>query len=203
LRAVPAQVCSGDVSIEHSRVMAAMDDVPRRAFLPEEVRDYASMDQPVPIGHGATNSQPWTVQFMLELLRVPEGAKVLDVGSGSGWTTALLAQLTGPKGTVVGVEVVPELVEMGRANLAGLNLPWTRIEPNRPRRLGVPDEAPFDRILVSADPGDIPSELEAQLAVGGRMVLPASGVMWVVDRDHEGWHREPITGYRFSFVPLV
>ena len=183
--------------------MAAMDDVPRRAFLPEDVREFAGMDQPVPIGHGATNSQPWTVQFMLELLRVPEGAKVLDVGSGSGWTTALLAQLTGPRGTVVGVEVVPELVAMGRANLAELNLPWTRIEPNRPRQLGVPDEAPFDRILVSADPGNIPSELESQLAVGGRMVLPASGVMWVVDRDHEGWHREPITGYRFSFVPLV
>ena len=58
----------------------------------------ATLDQPLPIGYGATNSQPWTVQFMLELLRVPEGATVLDVGSGSGWTTALLAQLTGPEG---------------------------------------------------------------------------------------------------------
>ena len=183
--------------------MAAMDDVPRRRFLPEDVKDLATLDQPIPIGHGATNSQPWTVQFMLELLRVPEGAKVLDVGSGSGWTTALLAQLTGPKGTVVGVEVIPELVEMGQQNLAGLNLPWTRIGPVTPRRLGAPEEAPFDRILVSADPGEIPAELEAQLAVGGRMVLPSSGVMWVVDRDHDGWHREPVTGYRFSFVPLV
>ena len=196
-------MCSGGVSIEHSRVMAAMDDVPRRRFLPEDVKDLAALDQPIPIGHGATNSQPWTVQFMLELLRVPEGAKVLDVGSGSGWTTALLAQLTGPKGTVVGVEVIPELVEMGQQNLAGLNLPWTRIGPVTPRRLGAPEEAPFDRILVSADPGEIPAELEAQLAVGGRMVLPSSGVMWVVDRDHEGWHREPVTGYRFSFVPLI
>ncbi|HEY3407078.1 MAG TPA: methyltransferase domain-containing protein [Propionicimonas sp.] len=191
------------MSTEHSRVMSAMADIPRRRFLPEDMRKHASLDQPLPIGFGATNSQPWTVQFMLELLRVPVGARVLDVGSGSGWTTALIAHLTGPKGTVTGVEVVPELVAIGRANVAALDLPWARIEPAVPNRLGLPDEAPFDRILVSAEPGDIPTELEAQLAVGGRMVLPASGVMWVVDRDHDGWHREPVTGYRFSFVPLI
>jgi protein-L-isoaspartate(D-aspartate) O-methyltransferase len=180
-----------------------MDAVPRRRFLPEDMQDLANLDQPLPIGHGATNSQPWTVQFMLELLRVPDGATVLDVGSGSGWTTALLAQLTGPKGSVTGVDVVPELVVIGQRNVAALDLHWARIQPAVPKRLGLPDEAPFDRILVSAEPGDIPEELESQLAVGGRMVLPASGVMWVVDRDHEGWHREPVTGYRFSFVPLV
>ncbi len=180
-----------------------MADIPRRLFLPEDMQEHATLDQPLPIGYGATNSQPWTVQFMLELLRVPEGGTVLDVGSGSGWTTALLAHLTGPKGTVTGVDVVPELVEMGRRNLAGLNLGWAKVVPAVPDRLGLPGEAPFDRILVSAEPGDIPEALEAQLAVGGRMVLPASGVMWVVDRDHEGWHREPVTGYRFSFVPLI
>jgi len=183
--------------------MAAMGHVPRRNFLPEDVRDLAALDQPLPIGYGATNSQPWTVQFMLDLLHVPQGGRVLDVGSGSGWTTALLAHLTGPKGTVTGVDVVPELVTIGRSNVAALNLPWARIEQAVPGQLGLPEEAPFDRILVSAEPGDIPKELEAQLAVGGRMVLPASGVMWIVDRDHDGWHREPVTGYRFSFVPLV
>lgn len=191
------------MSTEHSRVVAALGAVPRRSFLPEEVQHLAGLDQPVPIGHGATNSQPWTVQFMLELLHVPEGARVLDVGSGSGWTTALLAQLTGPGGSVLGVDVVPELVEMGRRNLATFNLPWARIEQAVPGSLGAPDEGPFDRILVSAEPGHIPAGLERQLAVGGRLVLPASGVMWVVDRDHEGWHREPVTGYRFAFVPLV
>ena len=180
-----------------------MAAIPRRQFLPEDMQEHAALDQPLPIGHGATNSQPWTVQFMLDLLRVPEGGTVLDVGSGSGWTTALLAHLTGPKGAVTGVDVVPELVEMGRRNLAGLNLGWATVVPAVPDRLGLPDEAPFDRILVSAEPGDIPEALEAQLAVGGRMVLPASGVMWVVDRDYEGWHREPVTGYRFAFVPLI
>ncbi len=184
-------------------MLAALDAVPRKGFLPADVQHLAALDQPLPIGHGATNSQPWTVQFMLDLLRVPEGARVLDVGSGSGWTTALLAHLTGPGGSVLGVDVVPELVEMGQRHLAGLNLPWARIEQASPGSLGAPDEAPFDRILVSAEPGEIPAELERQLAVGGRLVLPASGVMWVVDREHDGWHREPVTGYRFAFVPLV
>lgn len=180
-----------------------MGEIPRRGFLPADVQHLAALDDPLPIGYGATNSQPWTVQFMLELLRVPSGARVLDVGSGSGWTTALLAELTGPKGSVLGMEVVPELVTMGQKNLAGLNLPWARIEPTSKGSLGAPAQPVFDRILVSADPGRIPVELERQLAVGGRMVLPASGVMWVVDRDHEGWHREPVTGYRFAFVPLL
>jgi len=187
----------------HSQVTSALALIPRANFLPPDLRDRAATDAPLPIGHGATNSQPWTVQFMLELLHVPEGAKVLDVGSGSGWTTALLSHLAGPNGSVLGIELVPELVEQGRANLAAFDLPGARIERATAGQLGAPAEAPFDRILVSADAGQVPSELEEQLAVGGRMVLPASGVMWVVDRDHEGWHREPVMGYRFSFVPLV
>ena len=188
---------------EHSRVVAALAAVPRARFLPESVRDRAGLDEPLPIGHGATNSQPWTVQFMLELLRVPEGANVLDVGSGSGWTTALLAQLVGPRGSVLGVEIVAELVAFGRSNLARQVVPWARIEPATPGRPGAEASGPFDRILVSADAHEIPDELERQLVEGGRLVVPAAGVMWVVDRDHEGWHREPVTGYRFAFVPLV
>lgn len=188
---------------EHTRVMAALADVPRAHFLPPEVRSQSARDAPLPIGHGATNSQPWTVQFMLELLHVPLRATVLDVGSGSGWTTALLAHLTGPGGIVRGVEIVPELVAMGRRHLGAVDLPWARIDPALPGRFGLPDDGPFDRILVSADPGEIPAELEDQLALGGRLVAPASGVMWVIDRDQSGLHREPVMGYRFSFVPLI
>lgn len=188
---------------EHSRVVAALADVPRTRFLPPMVRAQAAVDAPLPIGHGATNSQPWTVQFMLELLQVPVGARVVDVGSGSGWTTALLARLTGPAGRVRGVEIVPELVELGRRHLSGFELPWASIEQATAGTYGLPAAGPFDRILVSADPSELPPQLEQQLAIGGRLVAPASGVMWVVDRDDSGWRREPVTGYRFRFVPLV
>ncbi len=179
--------------------MAAM---PRKDFLPPDVRAQADRDAPLPIGYGATNSQPWTVQFMLELLHVEAGNKVLDVGSGSGWTTALLAHLTGHTGAVVGVEIVPELVAMGRSNMPR-TLTWAHIEQADPHILGIPSGEPYDRILVSADAGMIPVDLEDQLAVGGRMVVPADGVMWVIDRDRHGFHREPVFGYRFGFVPLI
>ena len=107
------------------------------------------------IGYGSTNSQPSTVRYMLELLDVGPGQRVLDVGSGSGWTTALLGELVGPSGTVIGVELVPELVEMARSNLAD-HRPWVRIELARDDALGWPEAAPFDRILVSADGGRVP-----------------------------------------------
>lgn len=191
------------MSTERARVGDAFRAAPREGFLPSELRHRAAVDAPLPIGHGATNSQPWTVRFMLERLQVPAGARVLDVGSGSGWTTALLAHLTGPSGSVVGVELVPELVEVGRRNLAALDLPWVRIEPAAPGVLGLPEFGPFDRILVSADAGTIPAELEDQLAADGRMVLPAAGVMWTIIRDKDGWVREPDHEHRFSFVPLV
>lgn len=179
-----------------------MADLPRSNFLPDAVRDVAHLNEPLPIGHGATSPQPWTVQFMLNLLHVQPGDKVLDVGSGSGWTTALLAHLVGPHGAVVGVELVPELVDFGRAHLPTA-FSWAHIEQADPHTLGLPRGEPFQRILVSADAGSIPSELEDQLANGGRMVVPAASVMWIVDRDYHGLHREPVTGYRFAFAPLT
>ncbi len=186
----------------HRQVQAALQAHPRGQFLATEVRAQAGLDQPLPIGFGATSSPPSVVQLMLELLSVQPGMKVLEIGSGSGWTTTLLAHLTGPTGAVVGVEIIPELVEQGRANLPSDYRHWAHIERADPHLLGVPRGEPFDRILVSVDPGEIPPDLEAQLAMNGRLVTPAAGVIWVVDQDVTGLHRRPVTDQHFEFQPL-
>jgi protein-L-isoaspartate(D-aspartate) O-methyltransferase len=183
------------------RVSAAFDAVPREEFLPAGSRSQASYDGPLPIGHGQTNSQPRSVAAMLRLLDVRDGQRVLDVGAGSGWTTALLAHLVGPAGLVVGVELVPELAVWGEQNVRRTSGAWASVRQAEPGVLGVPDLGPFDRILVSAEPGRMPGELLDQLADPGRMVLPVAGVMTVVDRA-DGEDRISEHGY-YRFVPLL
>lgn len=137
------------------RIADAFSAVPRRGFLRRAARWRAAVDGPILIGHGQTNSQPRTVVAMLRLLEVRPGDRVLDVGSGSGWTTALLAHLTGPAGEVVGVEIEPDLVTFGRANLARRRTPWASISAE-PGVLGRPAGAPYDWILVSAMAAELP-----------------------------------------------
>lgn len=189
-----------DPTIE-ARVRAAMSSTPRADFLPDEVRHLADADHPVMIGWNATNSQPSTVARMLELLDVQSGDRVLDVGSGSGWTTAILSVLAGDEGVVIGVELVPQLVEYGNERLAETG---TRVEIREAVSgvLGLPDEAPFDRILVSAQAATVPTQLEAQLAEGGRLVVPIAGLMTVVDMRDGIPHRRADAGI-YSFVPLI
>jgi protein-L-isoaspartate(D-aspartate) O-methyltransferase len=182
-------------------VEQAFRAVPREGFLPRRLRRQAGFDGPLPIGHGQTNSQPRTVADMLRLLDVRPGHRVLDVGSGSCWTTALLGHLTGPTGLVHGVEVVTDLVEWGSANLAVTDMAWTHNHTALPDQLGWPEQAPYDRILVSAEPDTLPQELVDQLAVGGRMVIPVAGRMLVVDRDESDVHHTTHGYYRF--VPLL
>ncbi|GAB7003630.1 fibrillarin-like rRNA methylase [Nocardioides sp. AN3] len=182
------------------RVDEAFAAVPREGFLPEAERHRAATDAPLPIGHGQTNSQPSTVAAMLRLLDVRAGHRVLDVGSGSGWTTALLAHLTGPGGAVVGVELDPELARWGASNLAATGQPWARIEPATRGVLGVPAEAPYDRILVSAGATRMPRPLLDQLGDPGRLVVPVGGWMTLVVR-REG-REEMSTHGAYRFVPL-
>src|SRR5690606_37588678 len=130
--------------------------VDRRGFLPRAQRPVADADRPLSIGHEQTCSQPSTVAAMLRLLRVPRGAAVLDVGAGSGWTTALLAHLVGPEGEVLGVELVPGIAAWGAANLARQEMPWARLLPARSGTLGSPREGGWQRILVSASPDELP-----------------------------------------------
>ena len=182
------------------RVRNAMAAVSRAEFLPDAVQHLADADRPILIGWDATNSQPSTVARMLELLDPQPGDRVLDVGSGSGWTTAILAHLVGVAGTVTGVERVPELVQFGRDRIEATGID-AQIEPATAGVLGLPESAPFDRILVSADFARMPAELVAQLADPGRMVAPVAGQMTVVDL-HDGRTSRDQDAGRYSFVPL-
>lgn len=179
---------------------AAFRATPREDFLPADVRDRAAYDGPLPIGHGQTCSQPRTVAEMLRLLAPRPGHRVLDVGSGSGWTTALLADLVGPGGEVRGVELEPDLVDLGRAHLAGVGRPWARIDPAVPGALGDPRHAPYDRVLVSAGATSLPAVLVDQLGPDGRMVVPVDGTMLLVVTTPEGPAVTRHGAYRF--VPL-
>ena len=181
-------------------VDAAFTALPREGFLPDRERRRAGYDGPLPIGQGQTSSQPRTVAAMLRLLDVRPGQRVLDVGSGSGWTTALLAHLVGPSGSVVGVELEPTLVAFGSANLAATDQPWASIRSAVPGVLGVPDHAPYDRVLVSAEPATLPQRLVDQLADRGRLVIPVGGTMTLVTRTGEDVHVSHHGSYRF--VPL-
>ncbi|GAA1294914.1 protein-L-isoaspartate O-methyltransferase family protein [Brachybacterium alimentarium] len=176
--------------------------VPRAPFLPADQRHRAGRDAPLPIGHGQTNSQPFTVGAMLRLLDVKPGSRVLDLGSGSGWTTALLAHLVGPEGAVIGVERQEALIEPSRRALATTDHEArTEIRLARPGVLGAPEDAPFDRILVSAEAREMPSTLLEQLADGGVMVIPVGSTMHRVERDGDEL-RDTEHG-AFRFVPLI
>jgi protein-L-isoaspartate(D-aspartate) O-methyltransferase len=183
------------------RVRGAFDTVRREDFLPPEQRGSAGEDRAIHIGYGQTNSQPTTVLNMLNLLEVEPGHSVLDVGCGSGWTTALLGTLVGESGRVCGVEIVPELVAWGQENLAGYSMSWTSITQATPGVLGLPDEAPFDRVLVSAEASSLPDELVQQLVVGGVMVVPVAGRMTVVRRTDS--EPDVVHHGHYSFVPLI
>jgi protein-L-isoaspartate(D-aspartate) O-methyltransferase len=183
-------------------IAEAMRAVPREHFLPRGQQGSADIDQALEVGYGQTCSQPSTVVDMLTLLDVQRGQRVLDVGSGTGWTTALLGRLVGPDGQVIGCEIVPELVEWGGKNLAGENMPWTRIEAAESGQLGRPEDGPYDRILVSAMSDSLPDELVEQLAPGGIMVIPVAGSMTRVVLGLDGTPEVTRSGL-YRFVPLI
>ncbi|RIK15537.1 MAG: protein-L-isoaspartate carboxylmethyltransferase [Acidobacteria bacterium] len=178
-----------------------MRDTPRAGYLPEGARGLAQIDAPVELGHGSTCSQPSTVRTMLELLDVREGQSVLDVGSGSGWTTAILARLVGPAGRVLGVEVVEDLVGQAADRLRRDGLGQASVRLADPAVLGAPDAGPYDRILVSAMARELPGQLVDQLAGDGLMVLPLDGQLVTVRVEDGRPVVEPAPGW-YRFVPL-
>jgi len=157
-----------DRGISAPRVLAAMLRVPRHQFVPEPYRADAYEDHPLPIGDEQTISQPYVVAVMLESLQLTSSDTVLEVGTGSGYVTALLAELAA---RVISIERHPALADAARNNLAALHYDNVEIVTGD-GTLGAPDRAPFDAILVSAAALSIPPALLSQLRDGGRMVIP-------------------------------
>jgi len=186
--------------LKSPHIIDAFRAVDRKYFVPETLREERYIDYALPIGNGQTISQPSTVAFMLEKLAPQKGNKVLDIGSGSGWTTALLCHIVGEEGSVTGVERVSALVEQGQENLSQFNFDHGCIK-KAGEKLGVPGEE-FDRILVSAAADEIPEELFSQLTVGGILVIPVENSIYKFTKVSEE-EIEQEAFYGFVFVPLI
>ncbi len=188
--------------VRDARVLAAMAEVPRHLFMPRRLWREACADRALPIGEGQTISQPYIVAAMLECLGLTGDEKVLDVGAGSGYQVALLSRLVRE---VIGVERIQGLAERASQRLDELGCANARIEIGD-GTLGLPDEAPFDAIVVGAASPQLPEPLVDQLAPGGRLSIPVGDrnlqrMLTVTKRDDGGI--EQATGIRCVFVPLL
>src|SRR5262245_41224713 len=186
--------------VRDPRVLAALRAVPRHEFVPPEEREHAYRDGPLPIGYGQTISQPYIVAVMTELLELGGDERVLEIGTGSGYQAAVLAQLARE---VYTIEIVPELARRAEADLARLGFANVHVREGDGYR-GWPEAAPFDAIVVTAAPEQVPAPLVEQLAIGGRMVLPVGGAhqeLVLLRREADGVHRERGIGVRF--VPMT
>jgi protein-L-isoaspartate(D-aspartate) O-methyltransferase len=189
--------------IRDERVIDALRRAPRAHFLSAREQDQADLDRPVDIGSGQTCSQPFVVARMTELLALGGKERVLEIGTGSGWQTAILALLARE---VYSIEIVADLHERAREALAKLGLANVHLRLGD-GYAGWPEEAPFDRIIITAAPPEVPAPLLDQLGRGGRMVVPVGGrdepqMLEVIERDPAGLlHRRDVFAVRF--VPMT
>ena len=182
------------------KVKNAFEKIDRNDFVPDSYKEEAYKDYPLPIGFGQTISQPTTVVFMLELLNLKPDSKVLDVGSGSGYTTALLTAMV-PDGVVLGIEIIPELVEMGKTNIAKYNFPNAKIECCDSKSIFAENSPKYDRILVNAAAEEIPKNLLEILKPNGIMMIPIRQSVFKICKREDG--KIETTEYPgFAFVPL-
>ncbi len=187
--------------IRDPRVLAAMRGVPRHAFVPEMFRDISYADRPLPIGHDQTISQPYIVALMTQLARPQPAARALDIGTGSGYQAAILAQLVKK---VYSIEILCPLADSARQRLKSLGYTNVEVICGDGYR-GLPDKAPFDLIIVAAAPDHVPPPLVQQLAVGGRLVIPVGRFfqdLLVIEKRADGTlHRENVAPV--AFVPMT
>jgi len=205
-RMVDAQIAhprDGRDPVTDARVIDAMLAVPRHAFVPSPVSELAYGDSPLPIGHGQTISQPYIVALMTERLRLPPSGRVLEVGTGSGYQAAVLAHLTP---NVFSIEIVEDLARTAAKRLRDEGYASVQVR-HGDGHLGWPEQAPFDGIIVTCAPDDLPPALWSQLKPGGRIVIPIGSVdrvqrLVVVSKTADGQRRtETVTDVRF--VPMI
>jgi len=164
--------------LKTKEIINAFKKIKREDFLPQDSKDLAELNEALPIGLGQTISQPLTVAFMLEQLQPKKGDKILDIGSGSGWTTALLGEITGLNGKVFALEIIKELKEFGEQNVSK----YSFVKKGIARFIlsdgskGYEKEAPYDKILASASASEMPKEWKKQLKIGGRLVAPIGAI---------------------------
>jgi protein-L-isoaspartate(D-aspartate) O-methyltransferase len=197
-RMVDAQLRARDIRSEG--VLDAMLTVPRHLFVPEAQRAEAYNDSPLPIGHDQTISQPYIVAFMTQALDVGPGHRVLEVGTGSGYQAAVLGALAKD---VYTIEIVPPLAERARETLSGLGYNNVQVRTGN-GYLGWPEHAPYDRIMVTAAPEEVPPALLQQLRIGGLMAIPVGTVtqeLRILRRTATG--TETLTTLPVRFVPMT
>ena len=198
---VREQIAARDV--RNPDVLRAMRATPRHLFVPPEMRSMAYLDQPLPIGGGQTISQPYIVAVMTELLQTAKTHKVLEIGTGSGYQAAVLSPLAG---RVYTIEIVPELAVRSAALLEKLGCSNVTVRQGD-GYLGWPEEAPFDRIILTAAPDEVPKALLNQLKPGGRLVAPVGSTpldqdLVVIEKGADGKIRERSI-FPVRFVPMV
>jgi protein-L-isoaspartate(D-aspartate) O-methyltransferase len=200
-RMVTEQLVGPGRDITNAQVLAAMGKVPRHEFVPGHLRSQAYQDCPLPIGHGQTISQPYVVAFMTEQLEPKPADRVLEIGTGSGYQAAVLAELTAE---VYTIEIIKDLANRAAANLKQLG--YTNVHTRTGDGYkGWPEAAPFDAIIVTCSPEKVPQPLIDQLKDGGRMIIPV-GSLWnqelVLLRKHDGrLDRRAVLPIRF--VPMT
>ncbi|MGK2848820.1 MAG: protein-L-isoaspartate O-methyltransferase [Minisyncoccota bacterium] len=190
--------------LKSDQIIQAFYSITRADFVPSEFEEQAEADIALPIGFGQTISQPTIVAIMLELLAPLSGQKMMDIGSGSGWTSALLGNITGKSGKVAALEVLPELYEMTKRNVEKFGMVSAGIVECAiaDGHNGYDAHAPYDRILVSAAADEVPSALKEQLVLGGKMVIPIHNhLVYLEKRGENDFYKEEFPG--FTFVPLI